>query len=338
MLTDLGTVRVVGTRFAVTSRPGRDMVVEVFEGRVAVLDVDGREVASVGAGESATLGRPLPAGPRSRNAVASESSREASAGIPARRRLPAVTVGAQPAAVAGGGTPTAADVDRLRGLLSGGRTEEALAGISQAMAAATPAMRTRLLALLGDAHRLAGRFDLARQAYESALAMGGDGAPEGIFPDLASLLRQDLGRWEDAAGVWRAYVQAHPSGRYASQALWALARPGADRPYPPDADTLMRRIVAGFPRAPEAVFAFVEVGRGLLDAGDIEGAEAWFRSVPDSPTRPLAEASLVGRMRCLYDRQDRAGLLELAERHAREFPDGARRDEVHRLVQGMGVP
>ena len=58
MLTDLGTVRVVGTRFAVTSRPGRDMVVEVFEGRVAVLDVDGREVASVGAGESATLGRP----------------------------------------------------------------------------------------------------------------------------------------------------------------------------------------------------------------------------------------------------------------------------------------
>lgn len=361
VVTAWGSVQVVGTRFAVTRQVEGAMDVEVFEGRVSVRTPSGAEVASVGSGEAFRLGpnRPTQAGILARHPPAPSRDRPATEAIApvtdrpreAGPREPASTLHKPTASPAGKGAGIAAETaaqansgprnaslstDEVRRLLSMGQTAAAVAEISRALAAVSPEVRPRFLALLGDAHRLEGRFEQARGAYELALDEGGAAAPEGIYPDLASLLQQDLARPDQSVRVWRRYLDTHPSGRYSSRALWAVASLAIDGHRAPDATDLMHRIVTTFPRAPEAVPAFVEIGRGLLEAGDLEGAETWFGSRLDGPARPVAEAALVGLMRCAYQRQDRGRVRDLASRHEREFPGGSRREEVRRLLDGMG--
>lgn len=321
--TDRGTVRVVGTRFSVTSRPDRELIVEVAEGRVAILDPDGTGLASVGTGESWHAGpdRPEPAAAAVAEATPRKIEPPQASPVPTREPPP----------------PAPVPIDGLREMLSAGRTADAVAEIHRALAAATPGKRPRLLALLGDAQRLAGQPELARQAYESALVEGGAAAPEGVHPDLADLLERDLGRPDEAARCWSRYLESHPSGRYASRALWALATAASGRAGREDPDPILRRIVTSFPQAPEAAAAFVKVGRDLVDRGDLAGAEAWFQGRLEAPSRPLREAALVGLMTTAFRRQDRERLESLGTRYSREFPAGTRQDEVKRLMDGMGT-
>jgi hypothetical protein len=72
-----------------------------------------------------------------------------------------------------------------------------------------------------------------------------------------------------------------------------------------------------------------------MEAGDRQGADAWFQGVREADRVDIAEAALVGLMRVRREQGDVAEVRSLAEEHARRFPEGARRDEVSRILGSM---
>jgi Tfp pilus assembly protein PilF len=354
--TDLAVVRVVGTRFVVSCVPGVETVVTGIEGVVQVDRADGRAVGRVTPGLTLRVSAPEDAGRDGGAAtarVAALSIQERVAPLdratPAIAPAPGSRVPTPPArAVAAerrAGTPgTSPDRPTVEdamavalALLSRGADREAVDTLTAALPTAGP-QRPRLLALLGDAHRVAGRLNEARTAYEEALSADDGSVGEGVQVDLAALLQADLHRPEAAAAAWRRYLEAHPRGRYVSRALWELSRIAEDAGRTEEALEACRRLVLESPGSEEAPRAFVKVGRALIDRGDLPAAEAWFQDRGQDPAPSIAEAAVVGLMRTRLAQGRGDDVRSLAATHALRFPTGERRGEVQALLDAVGHP
>ena len=357
--TDLAIIRVVGTRFVVSCVPGVETVVTGIEGTVQVDTTTGTAVGRVTPGLTlrveapgtgrwaggaswgqAAVGPGTPGESGSNPATSAQTIAVAAAPrLSAQQNLApragGSVRGADPAP-SPGSAPRAEDVlAQAMELLSRGADREALAALTAALPEAG-AFRPRLLALLGDAHRVAGRPTDARTAYEEALAEGDDAAGEGVRIDLAALLQSDLHRPEAAAAAWRTYAEAHPRGRYLSRALWELSRIAEDAGRLDEALATWQRLMAEAPASEEAPRAFVKVGRTLIDRGDLPAAEAWFTNRDRDPAPAFAEAAAVGLMRTRLAQGRGDDVRRLAADHDRRFPTGERADEVRALLEAAG--
>jgi hypothetical protein len=316
--TEFAVVRVVGTRFTVTHRPGIDTEVACHEGKVGVLAPGRPEVAFLAAGESMRLGPGLAVG-----APVLPVARMPSPSAPTRAATNVASVPATPSVA----VDPAEILARARWLLAEGRAAEAAALVETALKTAGPA-RGRLLAVQGDALRMAGHLEPARDTYQRALAAG---APDGVAADLASMLRLPMGQGAEAVAVWRNYLVESPRGRYADQAWWEIAARHEAQGDGAQALAAWGRLVDDHPGSPHAVRALVLGGRHLAETGDLERAAAWYISRRGHARPDIAEAALAGLIG-VRARQGRAeDVAALAAEHARRFPDGAHRDEV-RLV------
>jgi tetratricopeptide (TPR) repeat protein len=224
----------------------------------------------------------------------------------------------------------AAALEEARALLAEGRDEQALALLLGATRRPGP-HRGRLLSLLGDAHRVAGRFAEAAAAYEQALAT--PTPPPGVVAELAGLQETALGRADEARLTWARYLEQHPRGRYAAQAHMELARLS---PAPGEAaEGHLRAALTLAPGTPEAGRAYVGLGRRLLDAKRWSEAEALFEPALDDRQAARAEAALVGLMRVRLAQGRPDEVRALAERHTERFESGARADEVARILRAL---
>lgn len=347
--TEYATIRVVGTRFVVTHLPGIETVVAGIEGQVSVRTAAGRDAGLVGSGQ--TLRIPAPGA--NANPAAADAVKEARPGpepvtMP-RTSQPRASHRPNPPRVDGSrqsrstqttpATETAARAEevlvRARELLAQGHDAEATRMLTSALTDGG-SLRPRLLAMLGDAHRLASRFTEARAAYEQALAEGGAQLPEGVFVDLAVMLQAVPEHPEGAERAWRRYLEAHPRGLYAPRALAELASIAEQADRQEESLEWRRRLVVEAPGSNEAMPAFVRVGRAYLDRGALEAAEAWFLQAA-SDTRPeWAEAALVGLIRVRLAQGRPADVRSLAIEYADRFPSGTRRTEVDRLIAAIG--
>lgn len=353
--TEFAVIRVVGTRFTVEHRPGVDTTVTVLEGTVGVDSRAGLALAVLPAGGSLRVGPGGVHGPAARDdcpspdpeaspstdvaqgrsspAVASRRP-DPSPLLASVRQLPAtsppVQAIAEPPAASG---PSGNLAARARRLALEGRGADALAMIRADLASATTAdRRSRLLAVLGDLHRVSGRPDEAREAYEAALESAGDRPPEGLLVDLATLLRDRLEQPDLATAVWRRYLDAWPKGRFATRALGALWQAEVRAGRRPEAEVLAMRLLESASASPEAVEALAGTGRGRLEARDLSGAEAWFAARVEAREPVLAEAALVGLMRVRLEQGRFGDVRALGREHLQRFPEGTRRDEVDRLL------
>jgi Flp pilus assembly protein TadD len=338
-------VRVTGTRFEVTHRPGLDSVVTVQEGEVEVDRPSGELLARLPAGgtirverPSSALEPPVPAeSPATRQA---ESGSRTPEDAVARVRLPSpatplATARTGPAPRPGPPHPPGTEdlLARVRALAADGRTDEALALLS--LRDDQPEGRERLLAALGDALWVAGRPEEARATYERALVLWSKAPPEGLFLDLAILVGQRMDRPIEAGSVWRRYLEAWPSGRYAGRALRDLAAIEDTAGRPDAARDLRRRLLTVAPHSPEAASAFARLGRDLLEGPDLDAAARWFAARLDDPDRLVAEAALVGLMRVRLAQDRPREVRSLASEYERRFRAGTRRDEVRRVLDAV---
>lgn len=321
--TEFAVVRVVGTRFSVTHLPGLETHVACDEGEVRVDSPSGAEIVRVTAGRFVRISPTAEEVPAVTGALPGD--------VRSRPRIGRRPASHPPLAPSPGSLRCEPD-SRIHRLLAEGRAEAAIERIRAGLETAC-GDRARLLALLGDACRIAGRFDEAMRAYRDALAAGS--ATESLLVDLATLLQGPLGRPEEAEVTWRRCLDAFPRGTHAARALyetWALARARGDTA---EAGAIATRLLWAWPDAPEAVRVLVDEGRLRMDAGDRLGADAWFQGVREANRTDLAEAALVGLMRIRREQGDVAAVRSLAEEHSRRFPEGARRDEVSRIMESM---
>lgn len=216
-------------------------------------------------------------------------------------------------------------------MLADGQDDAAIGELARALQR-SDVDRSTLLALLGDAHRLAGRPDQARIHYERAIAEAGAGAAEGVFSDLAGLYGKDLGQPARAAATWQAYLASHPSGRFAPRAMAELADLALASGDVAQAEHHWRRLCELRPGAPEAVVAFIRVGRANVDRGDLDVAAAWYSRPVPGASADLAEAALVGLMSVRLTQGRVEDVRRLAAEHATRFPKGARGAEVERVL------
>lgn len=345
--TPLATVRVVGTRFRTAHRPGVDTVVTCLEGEVRVATLAEVELARVPAGFEVRVTRDGVEGPRAAtwDAASDGEALRGPGAAPAAPPAPEPVLAsarpvAQPRRLAQRPSvveppppaPDAVAVEARR-LLGDGDPDRAVAAIRQALDAGTPA-DPRLLALLGDALRLAGRPADARAAYEQALAGDPTRVPEGVLVDLAALLGQDLGRPRDAEQAWWRYLARHPDGRYAAQALNELAAGAASAGRADACSALRLRLVREHPAAPEAARALADEGRALLDRREADTAWAWFAQWRDHPEPSLAETALAGMVQARLMQGRVPEARALAEEHLRRFPGRAHADEIRRFLSG----
>lgn len=338
--TEYATVRVVGTRFTVVHHPGADTEVRVEEGEVLVEAPGGRRLARIPAGGAARfepsgatdpspLPNPVPDPPSATcpNAIderkASRSSAPMPPGTPSAPRVPLPG-------------PVGDVLARAQELLSAGKGRQAI----ELLASATdlpPGQEGRALALSGDAHRASGSPEAALRAYERAVSSWSGPPPETLLVDL-SLVLDELGRPSEVATVWQRYLETWPNGRFVGRALDTLARDDEAAGRFDEALARVRRLLDQAPACPEAMPAFVRIGRALVDRGDLEVASGWFEARLDSPGTALAEAALVGLMRVRIQQGRADEVRALGAEHARRFPDALRRLEVLRLLQALVLP
>lgn len=358
--TPYAVVRVVGTRFTVLHLPGVATEITVHEGVVAIDTPTGNAVVRLPAGGSARVGPSGLQGPAKEAAEPEAEESTAPSILTAGERPPPtdapagsrpVETASLPTAIgdrvvarrpASSTAPTSQEpyedvVVRVRRLMAAGRETQALLEIETRLALAAAHQRPRLMALAGDAHRLAGHVDEARAAYESALSLWPGTPPEDVCADLATLLQDRMQQRADAARVWRRYLDAWPRGIYAGRALRLVADDEESAGRPELALALRARLIDEQPQAPEAVDVLVQVGREALSRGDLDGAARWFEGRTASPAPGLSEAALVGMLRVRMQQGRADDVRALAAEHARRFPVGQRRDEVVRLVELAGL-
>lgn len=339
--TAYATVRSIGTRFWVSHRPEAGTTVICLEGRVAVVESTGREVARLDAGRSLTVdARGVPAGgPDLALSALPVSPAEARnrAVVPLSRTprvAPAIPPPGEPEPSGSGAAPPALEevLAHARDLVARDRGEEAVEYLTS-LPEASLSRHARVLALLGDVLQTLGRHDEARNAYESALGSSSSAQAEGILADLAGLY---LDRLEDPTGaerVWRRYLDTYPEGRYRFQALFELADLARSAGRPDDARALLRRLLEEGPGSPLAVRALVQVGRDLVESGRLDEAADWFEAYAGRGAGDLAEAAIVGLMRVRSQQGRVEEVRALAGEHGRRFPEGRRGDEVKTLLE-----
>ncbi len=253
--TPLALVRVVGTRFRTLHRTGVETVVTCVEGEVKVETLAEVELARVRAGYEVRVTRDGVEGPRPVALDLDAVDRLARAPAPTPAMAPAPVVdrtpwgspGAAPLLASSQVTPrpapradvapagpagTAAEpgtvIEEARRNLDRGQAQEAIEAIRRALESGT-APEPRLLALLGDALRVAGRPEEARAAYERSATSDSAAVPEGVLVDLAQVLQQDLGRPREAERTWWQYLTLHPRDatprrRWAAWRCWPATR------------------------------------------------------------------------------------------------------------------
>jgi tetratricopeptide (TPR) repeat protein len=217
----------------------------------------------------------------------------------------------------------------VRWLLADRRDAEAVAAL-EVLARDPTQPRAQVLALLGDARRLQGRWADARVYYEAVLAIDDEAQ---ALTELASLLDGPLGDPASAATLWERYLERRPDGRHAVTAHRELAGRAEDIGDTAGAERHWRTFLNKGGQGRAKVRAVVAVGRALLGRGATDDAVAWYASFKADESARVAEAALVGLMRARLSRGDSIGLRELAQEHARRFPKGVRRAEVERLLE-----
>jgi tetratricopeptide (TPR) repeat protein len=335
--TEYATVRVVGTRFTVSHHPGADTEVRVEEGEVVVDAPGGGRLARIPAGGAARFESSDSTVPMSAQMPDPGLPGDACAMVEAPRNSEPSLLHRAIAASRPLSQPAVADLLAMaQDLLSAGHGQQALDLLATA-ADLPPAQKSRALTISGDAHRAAGKPEDALRAYEQAVQSWSGTPPETLLLDL-SLVLDELGRSSEAASVWQRYLAAWPNGRFVGQALDGLAHADEAAGRFDEARMRINRLLDQAPSAPEAMPAFVRIGRVLVDRGDLEGAARWFQSRLDSPGTALAETALVGLMRVRLQEGRAEEVRNLAAEHGRRFPDALRNSEVRRLVEALAPP
>jgi len=354
--TEYVEITVVGTRFVVVHYPGAGTQISTLEGVVRVT-VPGAEGRAIAAGESLFVG-PAGEAPAPAPADASGAGQQAPVATPpwvslanvSRTPLPADVQIASVANVRQNASPLAPVVvpprrepsdpeqalDVARRALAEGRPEQAV-GVLAALTDQAGERRSAVLALLADAYRVAGRGEDARTAYERAIGAATPVERPALMVDLATLLQADLHRPGDAGRVWTSYLDRYPAGRYVGRALWELAAIADAGGRTVQAEALRRRIADQAPDGPEALPALADVGRRLIERGDLDAAAEWFEK-RCAGTGALAEVARVGLMRVRLQQGRAQDLCRLAGEYRQAFPEGVRSRDVQRLAEAAACP
>lgn len=206
-------VRVTGTRFRVSWDPQSEkLAVKVTEGRVEVSG-NGRPTQVLTAGSvlelSAAIGVESP--------LATATSSAPSADVPVRDGEPSGSEAAAPRKAPAEHKPD------FRELSTAGRYREALAAVEQlGFAAQCASLSAQDLLTLASTARLAGRGDLAQEAYLAALRRFPGSSEAGISAFSLGRLASDAGRASDAVGWFQRYLAEEPSGPLAREAAGRL--------------------------------------------------------------------------------------------------------------------
>jgi ferric-dicitrate binding protein FerR (iron transport regulator)/predicted negative regulator of RcsB-dependent stress response len=320
VLTPQARVVVVGTRFTVLVTELAETIVRTSEGLVRVERGDGSLLGAVSAGqelrvptppESTDLASVLPAP----SADIPRSSHEQTAF--AQTREPPLTA---PAA------PSVSPLEQARAWLGEGQDDKAIALLQ-----ALPADDWQRDALLGDAHRIEGRLDLAEAAYARALERA-DHPPAHLLADLASV-QQAGARGVEAAETWRRYLTEHPSGAELPTAHLAVAQATLEAGESDVAEGHLQAVLEAAATPAQANTALALLGRQLIEQQRWDDAEALFAPRVDQGDGPCAELAMVGLIRVRLAQghpEDAAALIAL---YQKRFPAGERAHEIE-LLQG----
>ena len=244
-------VHVTGTRFRMTWDPQAEkLAVSVSEGRVQITG-GGQPLHELTAGSALELS--VSAGAELKSAF--EAPAEPSA---------ASEPGAENAAV-----DSARDEDELirprkaaehkpdfRELSTAGHYREALAAVQQlGFAGQCESLGARDLLTLGSTARLAGRADLAAQAYLAARRRFPSSSEAGISAFSLGRLASDAGHATDAIGWFKRYLNEQPSGPLSREAagrlIELLHQTGSDAQARVAAEGYLKR----YPTGPHAALA-----------------------------------------------------------------------------------
>ena len=244
-------VHVTGTRFRMTWDPQAEkLAVSVSEGRVQITG-GGQPLHELTAGSALELSVSAAAELKSAIEAPTEPS-------------PASEPGAENAAV-----DSARDEDELirprkaaehkpdfRELSTAGHYREALAAVQQlGFAGQCESLGARDLLTLGSTARLAGRADLAAQAYLAARRRFPSSSEAGISAFSLGRLASDAGHATDAIGWFKRYLNEQPSGPLSREAagrlIELLHQTGSDAQARVAAEGYLKR----YPTGPHAALA-----------------------------------------------------------------------------------
>ena len=327
VLTPQARVVVVGTRFSVALTHQAETIVRTVEGLVRVERSDGEVLGLLSAGQELRVSSPDP----------TLEERVAQAPVKSLRNAPST-----PNAKPGKETflqpaepldpalepPALEPLEQARAWLGEGQDDKAIALLQ-----ALPSDDWERDALLGDAHRITGRLELAEQAYARALSLSPH-PPASLLAELATL-QSERGRLGEAAATWRRYLEDHPEGREAPTAHLALGELALDELQQSDAERHLRAVLDKAPSAPISATALALLGRALIEQERWDDAEALFAPLAERSAGPCAEPALVGliRVRIAQDRPREAAAL--VDRYHQRFSSGARAHELELLEQAI---
>lgn len=218
-----------------------------------------------------------------------------------------------------------------RRLLRSGKPDRA-AEVLRPLTARMDGLGSQALGLMGDAHRIGGRFEQAERTYRLALKRHGRADPGALILDLGSLLAGPLGRKPATRTLYSGYLAKHPHGRAAAGARWWLADRDRAAGRRLDAEAHWATLVRDHASSRYAIKALVALGRAHLSRGEWTAALSLFESRATG-AGALAERALYGLIRTHLGRGDRTA----AERHGRDylarFPTGGRVKAVRKLVE-----
>jgi TolA-binding protein len=212
-------VHVTGTRFRVNWDPQAEkLAVSVSEGRVQVtgggqpmhdltagstLELSLRQAAELKNAFEAPAPAALPSSEPSSEGAAPDSARDEDELIASRK--------------------TAEHKPDFRELSTAGRYREALAAVEQlGFGSQCESLGARDLLTLGSTARLAGRAELAREAYLAARRRFPNSSEAGISAFSLGRLASDAGHASDAIGWFKRYLIEQPSGPLAREAAGRL--------------------------------------------------------------------------------------------------------------------
>jgi predicted negative regulator of RcsB-dependent stress response len=197
-----------------------------------------------------------------------------------------------------------------------------------------PQKSWRIWAALGDAHRVMNRPELARLAYEEALARAAE-PPPAVLADLATLLGGPLQAPGQSVERWREYLDAAPDGSAAPLALWVVAQAELEAGNASDAEDRLRTLLTRHPGSRQAALALARLGRLFVDAEDWDAAIELFESHQHSRRASEVEVALVGLARAHMAQGHRDEARAALAAYRQRFPNGARIDEVTHLEAAL---
>lgn len=218
---------------------------------------------------------------------------------------------------------------RARTLLAGGKDQAAIALLQK-----MPPGDWRRDALLGDAHQLTSRYDLAARAYRDALARSAT-PPAPLLADLAKIQATRLKQPRDAARSWRSYLKFHPRGLDAAHAHLSIARFELKAGRSKVAEWHFSTILKVFPRASETTAAVTLLGAQFLKTGRWSAAEALFKPYVGTAKCKEEEVALVGMIRVRIALGNTDAARRLISHYRKWFQGGRREHEVQRLEDAL---